>query len=294
MMDYEGPKVFLGYIESINQLYDYGVDLNDDAKDSLRLALYSSGLLSKKKQKELKQLYPNLDILSYFSATQAEAIAIQLEADDDALTTVPGLHFVEIVDEDGNWVEEGQEGELIITRLHNNKAPLVRYKLGDRAIRLPIKNEEKLKAFQFEFRGRSGDIIHLEDHQFSALNTYDYLKEQLATHYGLILDDVASHVQITHHRSEKLLSFVIATDFVSQCESIVYHKLGYAGIQNLVRDSLMSSMGLYSKSSIEQHTLHEIGYRFELKFVHTYSTEIYRTELGKIPFFRDIIDSETT
>jgi phenylacetate-CoA ligase len=293
MMSYEGPKVILGYIESINQLYDNGLELDDEAKESLRLALYCSGLLSKKKQKELKQLYPNLDILSYFSATQAEAIAIQLKADNDALTTVPGLHFVEIVDEEGKWVEEGQEGELIITRLHCNKAPLVRYKLGDRAIRLPIRDEENLKAFQFEFRGRSGDIIHLEDHQFSALNTYDYLKEQLATYSGVILDDVASHVQIVHRRAEKLLSFIIATDFASRCEHAVYHTLGDAGIQNLIRDSLLSSMGLYSKSSIEQHTLQEIGYRFKLKFVHTYSEEIYRTELGKIPFFRDILDSET-
>ncbi|MEM6719430.1 MAG: hypothetical protein AAF611_08960 [Bacteroidota bacterium] len=293
MMSYEGPKVILGYIESICQLYDNGLDLDQETKESLRLALYCSGLLPKKKQKELKTLYPNLDILSYFSATQAEAIAIQFDPNEDALTAVPGLHFIEIVDENGNWVKEGEEGELLITRLHNNKAPIIRYKLGDRAIRLPIREEENLKTFQFEFRGRSGDVIHIEDHQFSALNTYDYIKFQLKTYHNIDLDDIASVTQITHYRDQKLLSFVIATDYSGYYESVLQTTLGKQGVQYLVKDALMKSMGLYSKSSIKNDSLDQIGYTFEIKFVNTYSDVIYKTELGKIPFYRDVLNSKS-
>lgn len=291
MMSYEGPKVILGYIESISQLYDYGLDLDQEAKDSLRLALYCSGLLSKKKQKKLKKLYPNLDILSYFSATQAEAIAIQFDPNDDALTTVPALHFIEIVDENGKWVEEGEEGELVITRLHCNKSPIIRYRLGDRAIRLPIREEEDLKTFQFEFRGRSGDVIHIEDHQFSALNTHEYVKFQLKNYHNIDLDDIASETQITHYRDKKLLSIVIATDYSGYYETVLQTTLGTQGVQYLVKDALMKSMGLYSKSSIKNDSLDQIGYTFEIKFVNTYSDKIFKTSLGKIPFYRDILDS---
>ncbi|WP_298510369.1 hypothetical protein [uncultured Kordia sp.] len=291
MMSYEGPKVILGYIESICQLYDNGLDLDQEAKDSLRLALYCSGLLSKKKQKELKTLYPNLDILSYFSATQAEAIAIQFDPNDDALTTVPALHFIEVVDENGKWVEEGEEGELVITRLHCNKAPIIRYKLGDRAIRLPIREEENLKTFQFEFRGRSGDVIHIEDHQFSALNTFDYVKYQLNNYHNIDLDDIASETQITHYRDQKLLSIVIATDYSGYYESVLQTTLGTEGVQYLVKDALMKSMGLYSKSSIKENSLDQIGYTFKITFVNTHSDQIYKTSLGKIPFYRDVLDS---
>ncbi len=292
IMDYEGPKVFLGITKSISLLHEFGLEMKQEAKDSLRLALYCSGLLPKRKQKELKELYPNLDILSYFSASQAEAIAIQLDKNDDTLTAVPALHFIEIVDEDGQWVKEGEEGELVVTRLHCNEAPIIRFKLGDKAIRLPIKEEEGLKAFQFEFRGRSGDVIHLEDHQFSALNTYEYIKKQLKNYYFINLEDYALDVQIVNKRDEKLLSVLIITDNVSDCEYMLAIRLGINGVQNLIKNALITSMGLYSKSSIKPDTIEKIGYKFEIKFVDKESSLIYKTEVGKVPFFRDILDSK--
>ncbi|SED16854.1 phenylacetate-CoA ligase [Tenacibaculum sp. MAR_2009_124] len=291
MMNYEGPKVFLGTTEQIGSLYEYGNDLDEETRNSLRLGLYCSGLLPAKKQAELKELYPNLDILSYFSASQAEAIAIQLDKNDNALTTVPGLHFVEIVDENGKWVKEGEEGELVITRLHCNEAPLIRFKLGDRAVRLPLRNEKELKAFQFEFRGRSGDVIHLDDHQFSALNTYEYLKNALKNVYAFDVDMIASHVQIVNRRKERKLSVLLTSENAIQNQQIIGGKLGVYGMQCLVKDALVNSMGLYSKSSINFDTVEKLGYQFEIKFVEKDSSEIHRTEVGKVPFFRDILDT---
>ena len=52
-----------------------------------------------------------------------------------------GLHvfgettIVEVVDEDGRAVGEGEEGEVLVTNLHNYTMPLVRYRIGDRAVR---------------------------------------------------------------------------------------------------------------------------------------------------------------
>lgn len=50
-------------------------------------------------------------ILSYFAATQAETIGLQLRPESPYLATVPGLHLIEVVDEEGRWVDEGEEGE---------------------------------------------------------------------------------------------------------------------------------------------------------------------------------------
>jgi phenylacetate-CoA ligase len=52
-----------------------------------------------------------------------------------------GLHvfgettIVEVVDEDGRAVGEGEEGEILVTNLHNYTMPLIRYRIGDRAVR---------------------------------------------------------------------------------------------------------------------------------------------------------------
>jgi phenylacetate-CoA ligase len=52
-----------------------------------------------------------------------------------------GLHvfgettIVEVVDENGRAVKEGEEGEILVTNLLNYTMPLIRYRIGDRAVR---------------------------------------------------------------------------------------------------------------------------------------------------------------
>ena len=52
-----------------------------------------------------------------------------------------GLHvfgetnLVEVVDAEGRAVGEGEEGEILVTNLHNYTMPLIRYRIGDRAVR---------------------------------------------------------------------------------------------------------------------------------------------------------------
>jgi phenylacetate-CoA ligase len=52
-----------------------------------------------------------------------------------------GLHIfgetavVEVVDEDGRAVGEGEEGDVLVTNLHNYTMPLIRYRIGDIAVR---------------------------------------------------------------------------------------------------------------------------------------------------------------
>jgi phenylacetate-CoA ligase len=42
---------------------------------------------------------------------------------------------VEVVDDEGRAVGEGEEGELLVTTLSNYTMPLIRYRIGDRAVR---------------------------------------------------------------------------------------------------------------------------------------------------------------
>jgi phenylacetate-CoA ligase len=45
--------------------------------------------------------------------------------------------YLEIVDDDGNEVEEGKIGHVLVTCLTNKAMPIIRYKLGDLAAKLP-------------------------------------------------------------------------------------------------------------------------------------------------------------
>jgi len=44
-------------------------------------------------------------------------------------------HFVEILDKEGNEVDEGKIGEIVVTCLFNTSFPIIRYKTGDYAIK---------------------------------------------------------------------------------------------------------------------------------------------------------------
>lgn len=46
----------------------------------------------------------------------------------------PLYGYVEVIKEDGNHADVGEIGEVIVTTLHNNAMPLIRYKTGDNAV----------------------------------------------------------------------------------------------------------------------------------------------------------------
>ncbi|MFH1690025.1 MAG: hypothetical protein ABIE42_07275 [Candidatus Eisenbacteria bacterium] len=67
-----------------------------------------------------------------------EVAAIAAECDRHTGLHVYGENtFVEVLDGDGREVDAGQEGEVFVTSLVNYTMPLIRYRIGDRAIRGP-------------------------------------------------------------------------------------------------------------------------------------------------------------
>jgi phenylacetate-CoA ligase len=287
IMSYPGPKAILGISAGIAILGDLGAGLSEAARNSFRVALYGSGVLPHRKQLELKALYPNLNILSYFAATQAETIGLQLRPDSPVLSAVPGLHLIEIVDENGRWVAEGEEGELVVTRLHAHEAPLPRLKLGDRMIRRADLTGPGLKTRQFEFAGRSGDVIHLCDTQYAARLVYASLCREILAIGGFDLQVLSHDVQFQNKRKIKTLSLIASVDNPELLNAHVYNRIGHEVIRRVFLQSLVRSLSLFNAGEANPHSIEKTGYRFELRFVGRASEEILRTAVGKVPLLKD-------
>jgi phenylacetate-CoA ligase len=288
IMSYQGPKTIMAISQGIALLSDFGADMPLEARNSFRVALYGSGVLSQRHRLELKNVYPNLQIMSYFAATQAETIGLQLSP-ESYLTAVPGLHLIEIVDEFGRWVAEGEEGELVITRLHAHEAPLLRLKLGDRMIRrMPLVGPQ-LKAQQFEFAGRSGDVIHLCDTQYAAPQVYASLRDALKQAHVCDLDALAHEFQFLNQRSMKTLGLIAAVDHAEAVSARVQLMLGVEGVQRIFNESLLRSLSIFNLGEANIQYLQRTGYRYDIRFVSIRSDEIRRTELGKVPLIRDVL-----
>jgi phenylacetate-CoA ligase len=288
MMCYKGPKAIMAISAGIAILSDLGIGLHEEARKSFRVAMYGSGLLPHRKQMELKEIYPNVEILSYFATVQNEAIGLQLKAESPLLAAVPGLHLIEIVDEEGRWVAEGEEGELVATRLHGHEAPFLRFKSGDRVKRHPDIDGPGLKTKQFEFLGRSGDVIHLGDTQFPAPVVYTSLCRELKAAGVFDLQGLAHEIQFVNYRTAKKLHLMVSVDDVRDLFLKMENQLGVEGVKRLFVQSLSSSLSIFNQGEANAYYIEKTGYSFDIKLVKKWSDEIYRTQFGKVPVIRDI------
>jgi phenylacetate-CoA ligase len=288
MMGYEGPKAIMGISQGIAYLRDLGMGMNEEARNSFKVGMYGSGVLSKRKQAELLELYPNLVFLSYFAATQAETIGLQLDHTSPLLSTIPGLHFIEIVDKDGNWVKEGEEGELVVTRLHATEAPILRFKLGDRMIRRPFLDTAELKTQQIEFSGRSGDVLHITDSQYPAKLVYEALTRDLKNANIINLDTMAHDLQFVNNRQGKRLSLMVSVDNPFQADAVMKGIMGPQAGHLLFSKALIESLSIFNQGEANIMALGKTGYSFDIRFVPKDSPELFRTEVGKVPFLKDI------
>ncbi len=69
------------------------------------------------------------------------------------------LHYMEIVDEDGNPCKPGEIGRIIVTNLQRKLMPTIRYEVGDLGRWIERKCECGRKTRLFELLGRSDDVL---------------------------------------------------------------------------------------------------------------------------------------
>ncbi|MES2651677.1 MAG: hypothetical protein V4663_08050 [Bacteroidota bacterium] len=146
------------------------------ANYELALLIESSGLVAPKMKAVItsseKLTIEMRDVLSrvyqckvYDSYSGNEACGLITESPENKLLFSPDTGIIEILDDLGNEVQPGEEGELVFTGLLNFDQPLIRYRIGDRAIK--AKNQLTLSARHMqvvdEIAGRIEDKIVTRD-----------------------------------------------------------------------------------------------------------------------------------
>lgn len=93
--------------------------------------------------------------------------------------------YLEILDDNNQPVPDGQLGHVVVTRLDGYSMPLIRYKIGDLAIKLPKEKYPINREFYYplleKIIGRETDIVHLPNgkkmvvHSFTGI--FEYIPE---------------------------------------------------------------------------------------------------------------------
>ncbi|MCD2258224.1 phenylacetate--CoA ligase family protein [Psychroserpens luteolus] len=126
----------------------------------------------------------------------AEGLLMACKHDADYYSIMSPHVFIEVVDDDGKPVDDGVMGHVLVTSLTNYAMPLIRYRLGDLAIKLPKDKYPEHMSLQYPLLqkvvGRETDIIKttqgvtLNIHSFTGVLEYYQAIEQ----YKIIQNDL--------------------------------------------------------------------------------------------------------
>ena len=125
------PSTILAYANAIYELSNFAK--NENIKISRQNSVIStSGVLYPFLRKKIEMTF-GCKVYDQYGSREVSCIASECEYSN-------GLHIseetilLEIVDENGNECPVGVEGDVLVTSLINYAMPIVRYKIGDRAI----------------------------------------------------------------------------------------------------------------------------------------------------------------
>lgn len=92
--------------------------------------LYGGAAATDAQRSIWREAFSPIRIIGFFPTTDAGAIGVSID-DSGRYVTFSETHLVEVVDDQGQPVQEGERGDLVVTAYRSLAAPLIRYRIGD-------------------------------------------------------------------------------------------------------------------------------------------------------------------
>ncbi len=152
-------KHLAGYPSALNEIALAAISENKTYSFK-SLISYGDKLFSQY-EKNFKKAFQNPTIVNTYGCAEGFLMGCMV---DGAFYNIMSPHvFLEIVDDAGKTVEDGQRGHILVTCLTNLAMPIIRYKLGDLGVILPKNEYPKNRRFNYpllkEVTGRETDVI---------------------------------------------------------------------------------------------------------------------------------------
>lgn len=134
VLDEERPKVIRTYAQSMDDLAAFA------RREGISVApqkaiITSAGMLYPFMRERIEAVF-GCPVFDQYGSREVSGIGGEC-GQGAGLHVFPWMNFVEIADDDGNPVEPGTEGQILVTSLCNYAMPMIRYDIGDRAALLP-------------------------------------------------------------------------------------------------------------------------------------------------------------
>lgn len=170
----------------------------------VKLATYGGEFMDPVIKDQLQRVFPNITLVSVYSSTQASHMAVQVGDDADLLSVTDDINLLEIVDEDGQPVSDGQTGRIVVTRLLGNGDQALRLDLQDKGSILAPDPGDPLQARKLRLYGRAGDYLRVSTWDINAKDllstSYDILREAIPVEgiqaRQFVVDELGVHLKL--------------------------------------------------------------------------------------------------
>jgi phenylacetate-CoA ligase len=125
------PACIEGYASSLYEFAQF-VERSHLAVSFPNAVVSSAGTLYPAMREIIQRVF-SCPVFDRYGSREAGNMAAECER-RQGLHVLGETTLIEIVDDAGNPVGEGQEGEILVTNLTNYTMPLIRYRIGDRAV----------------------------------------------------------------------------------------------------------------------------------------------------------------
>ena len=187
-------KYINGYTSPIVQFAKYLERTNTELKPicpSLRACMVTSEMLFDQ-DKKLMERWFGVPVINEYGASELDLIAFQNPDGEWQLNSE--TLFVEIVDEHGVSVPNGEEGRVVITSLYNKAHPFIRYDIGDIGV-IDDKSTFK-KPILKSLIGRTNDIALLPSGKKAAGLTFYYITKSIIEDDGIVKEFIIEQLEV--------------------------------------------------------------------------------------------------
>lgn len=152
-------RFIIGYPSAINQLAEYFIKNN--LQHSIQSVISLGDKLFSHFEENFKQAFNNPLVIDTYGCAEGFLMACRY---DTPYYYISSPHvYLEIVDDNGDEVPDGELGHVLITCFSNLAQPFIRYKVGDLAIKLPKDRYPENRKFQYPLLervvGRETDVV---------------------------------------------------------------------------------------------------------------------------------------
>ncbi len=204
---HKNNNVLIGYASSLNVIAE--IVLKEKLSLKVKSIISFGDKLFNHYKKNLEKAF-NVKVRESYGSNEGLMVAFQ--KDIDYMYIISPHVYVEILDDDGNSVKDGEIGNIILTRLDCYSMPLIRYKVGDLGIKLPKDKYPTNCEYNYplleKIVGRETDVIMLKNQQRLTVHSFTGIFEYIP--------EIKQFKVIQENRSGIIIEYIIGENFTKK------------------------------------------------------------------------------